>query len=239
MTIKLRIVLILIMPFLISVCLNGEGTGKWIKIKGKVVDINQIPVRDAIIMIDNIATSSSTNSKGIYKIKVYPSAQKIGIITSSSVVMDESISGRTIIDFFLKDYIVPDTAIPVDPADEEEINIGYGTVKRKNLTQQVGRIDGTNKKYSSYPTIYDMIRGEMPGVRVEGNKITIQGTSSFIGSSDPLLVVDGVPVSSIDEIHPQMVRSIEVLKGSSASIYGTRGANGVILIYLKTGEDIK
>lgn len=236
---KFRIVLILIMPFLFSYCLDGQGSNKKIRITGKVVDINQRPVSDATIMIDNIKTTSATNPKGIYKIKVSSSAEKIGIFTFSTGVVDEAISGRTSIDFILKDYTAPLATSPADLAGEEEINIGYGTVKRKNLTQQVGRIDGSDQKYSSYNSIYDMLRGEVPGVRVDGNRITIQGTGSLTLSTEPLLVVDGVPVNSIDGISPQTVRSIEVLKGSSASIYGARGANGVILINLKTAKNTK
>ncbi len=236
---KFRIVLILIMPFLFSYCLDGQGRNKKIRITGKVVDINQRPVSDATIMIDNIKTTSATNPKGIYKIKVSSSSQKIGIFTFSTGVVDEAIGGRTTIDFILKDYTAPLATSQANLAGEEEINIGYGTVKRKNLTQQVGRIDGSDQKYSSYNSIYDMLRGEVPGVRVDGNRITIQGTGSLTLSTEPLLVVDGVPVNSIDGISPQMVRSIEVLKGPSASIYGARGANGVILINLKTAKNTK
>ena len=61
----------------------------------------------------------------------------------------------------------------------------------------------------------------------------IQGTSSIMLSSDPLFIVDGMPVSSLDDITPVMVKSIEVLKGSAAAVYGSRGANGVILITLR------
>ena len=78
-----------------------------------------------------------------------------------------------------------------------------------------------------------MIRGQVPGVRVIGKSINIQNANSFMMGTKPLFVVDGTTVESIDNIPPQLVRSIEVLKGASASIYGSRGANGVILITLK------
>jgi TonB-dependent SusC/RagA subfamily outer membrane receptor len=78
-----------------------------------------------------------------------------------------------------------------------------------------------------------MIKGEVAGVEVIGTSIRIRGTSSLMSGTQPLLVVDGVTVNSIDNILPMMVKSIEVLKGSGAAIYGSRGANGVILITLK------
>ena len=77
-----------------------------------------------------------------------------------------------------------------------------------------------------------MIRGKVPGVSVVGNSIVIRGVNSVNASSDPLLIVDGVTVSSIDNISPSMVKSISVLKGPDAAIYGSRGANGVLLITL-------
>jgi TonB-dependent SusC/RagA subfamily outer membrane receptor len=112
-------------------------------------------------------------------------------------------------------------------------------MKRKDLTTQVGKIDGTNKKYAAYRDIYDMIRGEIPGVQVRGKSILIQGPGSLNLSTEPLLVVDGVIINSIDDISPREVKSIEVLKGASASIYGSRGANGVIMIYLIGAGDFK
>ncbi len=124
----------------------------------------------------------------------------------------------------------------IDPGDEP-IDIGYTVVKRKSVTASVGKIDGSNPKYASYSTIYEMIRGEVPGVHVNGNSIMIRGATTLYGSTEPLFIVDGVPVITIDNIQPQMVKSIEVLKGSAASIYGARGSNGVILINLITGMD--
>ncbi|MFN2337116.1 MAG: TonB-dependent receptor plug domain-containing protein, partial [Bacteroidales bacterium] len=114
-----------------------------------------------------------------------------------------------------------------------EIDIGYGTQKKKNLTSDVGYIDAQNEAYGSYTNIYELIQGKVPGVQVTGNKITIRGIGSMNLSTDPLFVVDGVVVYSIDNISPSQVKSISVLKGSNAAIYGTRGANGVILITMK------
>jgi TonB-dependent SusC/RagA subfamily outer membrane receptor len=81
-----------------------------------------------------------------------------------------------------------------------------------------------------------MIRGEVPGVRVVGNTISIQGPSSMNSGTQPLLVVNGMVVETIDDIRPQSVKSIDILKGSAASIYGSRGANGVVLITLIGAE---
>ena len=82
-----------------------------------------------------------------------------------------------------------------------------------------------------------MIRGEVSGVIVSGRSIQVQQGHSFIGSSTPLFVVNGVIVQTIDNINPVEVKSITVLKGSAASIYGVNGTNGVISITLKNGTE--
>jgi len=81
-----------------------------------------------------------------------------------------------------------------------------------------------------------MIAGEVPGVQVKGNLIRIEGISSNKDTT-PLFVLDGVIVDKIDDINPSQVKSIEILKGASSSIYGSRGANGVILITTIRGGD--
>jgi TonB-dependent starch-binding outer membrane protein SusC len=78
-----------------------------------------------------------------------------------------------------------------------------------------------------------MLRGAVPGVQVIGKSIIIQGISTINASTDPLFVVDGLVVNSIDDVQPIEVLSVDILKGSAASIYGSRGSTGVILITLK------
>ena len=84
-----------------------------------------------------------------------------------------------------------------------------------------------------YRDIYEMIQGKCAGVQVTGRSITIRGKNSINLSTEPLFVVDGVAVEDVSHINPREVKNITVLKDSAASIYGVRGANGVILITLK------
>ena len=213
--------------------LYGQKGDKKITISGFVGDISATPVADAIIMIDGEKTGSYTNSKGYYKIKVRQKNIKIGVFTPTNGVIEEVINGRKNIDFTFK------VSIPYNKTDpgNEPIDIGYGKVKKKDLIGPVDKIDATKSKYSGYNTIYEVIRGTVPGVVVNGTSIIIRSISSLNADTQPLFVVDGVPVSSIDNISPLAVKSIEVLKGSAASIYGTRGSNGVLLINLLKGYD--
>jgi TonB-dependent SusC/RagA subfamily outer membrane receptor len=234
--IKPRIVLILLIALLTGTIVFGQKNSKRISISGVVQDANRYPVEGAVIMIDGNKSGCSTDVDGVYKIKVRSSVKKIGIFTLPPSVIQEPVDGRTTINFTLNDSIVKQIAMERHAITEERVNIGYGSEKRKNLTNSVGKIDGTNPKYASYKTIYDMLRGEIPGVNVTGTSITIREATSLTESNEPLFVVDGVPVNSIDDIEPRMVKSISVLKGPAASIYGTRGSAGVIIITLSGGK---
>jgi TonB-dependent SusC/RagA subfamily outer membrane receptor len=217
----------------------GQKNNKKILVSGFVSDLNKKPIKGAIIFIDNQKTDVTTNDNGFYKIKVRPTATKIAVFTLMNGLNEAEISGRTTINFNLKVAAGSPKNDFQNQSNEETVNVGYGTMKKKDLTTQVGKIDGTNKKYLSYTNIYDMIRGELPGVQVIGKSILIQGPSSINLSTEPLMVIDGIAVTSIDDISPQNVKSIEVLKGAAASIYGSRGSNGVIMIYLKGAPERK
>ena len=117
---------------------------------------------------------------------------------------------------------------------EDSVNVGYGYIKRKNLTSAVSKVSMDDEQSSSYTTIGDYLMGRVPGLTVIKTgttyKYIIRGLSSINSQTDPLFVVDGVEVMDISYLNPRDVKSVEVLKDSSASIYGTRGACGVILI---------
>ncbi len=130
----------------------------------------------------------------------------------------------------------------------EVVVVGYGTQKRSNIAGAVTSVDV--EKTNAIPTINvaEMLRGKAAGVQVTlgdarpggSSKILIRGRKSLIASNDPLFIVDGVPVESIDEVNSADVKSIEVLKdAASQAIYGARASNGVILITTKRGSDGK
>jgi TonB-dependent SusC/RagA subfamily outer membrane receptor len=231
-----KTIFLLILLSVISVTVSsGQKSNKKTEITGTVTDINQKPVAGATIFVDNQSSGKVSNSKGIYKVKVKPDAKTISVMTLSGNLTEIPINGQTVVNFALKVNGMSDANKQVNAAGEEDINIGYGSVKKRDLLTPVEKIDGRDNKYESYRTIYDMLRGK-PGVQVTGTQIKIQGASSFMSGTEPLLVVDGVVVTTLEGILPVMVNSIQILKGSSASIYGSRGANGVILIDLVKGE---
>ncbi len=211
---------------------HGQKQNKRLTVSGIVVDANNNPVSGAVILINNKMVDQTTDENGFYRVRVRPSDTLITVFIINGGLKEELIGGRDVINFKLGGVVDHREQNIQAKENEEEYNVGYGTVKKREMTTQVGKIDATNKKYASYTNIYDMIKGEIPGVQVAGKKITIQGPASFNLSTDPLFIVNGIETSNIDDISPRQVKSIEVLKGSAASIYGSRGANGVIIITL-------
>lgn len=201
-----------------------------ITITGKVNDTNKKPVKGASIFVDDTGTGVTTNKKGLYKVEVSPDARVIRILSATGQILEQPISGKTEVNFEVPANFagVKKPEQPKSGLSDEEVNVGYGTIRKKDLSSPVTKINGNQKV--AYKDIYEMLRGK-PGVQVNGKSVRVQGgVNSMMLSSEPLYVVDGVTVNSIDDIIPQEVQSIEVLKGSSAAIYGSRGANGVILI---------
>jgi TonB-dependent SusC/RagA subfamily outer membrane receptor len=193
-----------------------------ITVSGKVLSKENKPVAGATLYIDNVKTTYKTNSKGTYKIKVSPSALNLEARSGKYGTCEILINGQTTINFTLNGVV-----------DEQ-------TLSEETAANETGISDRGDKpkarKMNTYSNIYQMIRGEVSGVIVSGRSIQIQQGHSFFGSSTPLFVVNGVIVQSIDNINPVEVKSIKVLKGSSAAIYGVNGSNGVLSITLKDGN---
>lgn len=120
-----------------------------------------------------------------------------------------------------------------------EYAIGYGHVSDKEKLVAVANLNKNDVDFSQYSNMYELLRGRFSGVQVAGTQIIIRGVSSINGSNAALIVVDGTPMDSgvLSSIPPVNVKSVSVLKGGGAAIYGTRGANGVVLIETKKGGD--
>ncbi len=233
---KLKIFILLVLSGLFITYSFGQKNNKKFWVSGIVTDAQKNPVVGALVMIDKNNTNIVTNQNGFYKVRVRPDDNTITIVTFNNGISSEVINGRNNIDFSLgKSGVARDN--PQDNSKKDEVvNIGYGTVKQKNLLTNVNTIDATNNKYASYKSIYEILKGT-PGVMVTGNSIKIQGVSSFNSGTEPLFVVNGMTVESVDGISPAMVESISVLKGAATSIYGSRGTNGVIIITLLNGSE--
>lgn len=116
---------------------------------------------------------------------------------------------------------------------DEVLNIGYGKQMKESNTYAISKLDVKENELAPYSNIFDYLKGRVAGVQVIGNKIIIRGVGTINGSTDPLILVDGVKTDDISYLNPIDVADVTVLKDASSSIYGVQGANGVILITTK------
>ena len=181
-------------------------------VSGKVLNHKNKPVSGAVLYLDTIATTVITNKSGGYSLIVPDSIKNIKVHSKKLGWLSSAYAKESTMDFM---YL--DTA----PADQ-------------SLTPPNGLNPDKDKTTVSFRTIYDMMRGRIAGVVVQqDNTIIVRGINSIRNNSEPLFIVDGNFVQSIDFVVPNQVLSITVLKDAEASIYGSRGASGVIVIKLK------
>ncbi|PGH39190.1 MAG: SusC/RagA family TonB-linked outer membrane protein, partial [Candidatus Nephrothrix sp. EaCA] len=127
---------------------------------------------------------------------------------------------------------------------DEVVVVGYGTQRKQDVTGAISEVKSSDLRTQGANTIQKSLQGRMAGVQIESNggdpgsgvKILIRGTGT-LGSNNPLYIVDGVQVDNINNINPSDIESISILKdASAAAIYGSRAANGVVLVTLKSGK---
>jgi TonB-dependent SusC/RagA subfamily outer membrane receptor len=126
----------------------------------------------------------------------------------------------------------------VKSADDIIFDMGYGSISARNNTYAVSKLNMEN--IESYTDLKSYMQGRVPGVSFMGGQLIIRGMNSINLNNEALIVVDGISFPSFDaantSINPRDIESISVLKDASSSIYGSRGANGVVLITTKTGK---
>lgn len=131
---------------------------------------------------------------------------------------------------------------------QEVVVVGYGSVKKTDLTGSVGTLDAKAITERNTTNVMEGIQGNVAGVQISASTgrigdpftIAIRGKSTMSGTASPLFVVDGVPTDGIDFLNPQDIARIDILKdASSTAIYGSRGTNGVVIVTTKSGSNVK
>lgn len=236
---KSRILIAIASVLILAVPLNGQSKKGRAEISGTVTDPDGNPIYGATIVLNGQWSNVITDLKGEFMIRIRSQVNSVGAYSAEAgSAQSDFVPGVPLSLVLDGTFRIIGLEVP-EPDSEKEINVGYGTLKKKDMVKQIDNIDATEDRYASYSNIYELIRGQVPGVQVNGTSIIIRGPSSINMSSQPLLVVDGVPTTSIETISPKMVKSITILKGADAAIYGTRAAGGVILIDLLTADDLK
>lgn len=148
---------------------------------------------------------------------------------------------------FAQEAVPSDTISSNEKEIEQVVIVGYGSVKKTDVTGSVSTIDSKTIEERNTTSPLEAIQGSTPGVNINSNtgrsgdgfSMVIRGNNSLIGSS-PLYVVDGVPMDNIDFLNPRDIARMDVLKdASSAAIYGSRGGSGVVIVTTKSGTSAK
>lgn len=207
-------------------------------LKGNVKDSNGEPIIGATIQEKGSKNMAVTDLDGNFSIGLSGGKQ----ITVSYIGMKTAtvnVGGKSSVNVVMEDEATTLNDVVV---------IGYGTVKKKDLTGAVTSVSAKDLANIPVSTASEAIQGKMAGVTVtttEGSpdaeiKIRVRGGGSLSQDNSPLYIVDGFPVSSISDIAPNDIESIDVLKdASSTAIYGARGANGVVIVTTKSGKEGK
>ncbi len=209
-----------------------QGHAQNVSVRGTVSDDSGAPLVGVNVYVDGTAIGTATGADGSYQLSVAPNAE----ITYQYVGYDNQVipvAGRTVINVTLTS-----SSLMID----DVVVIGYGVTTKRDLTGSVTQVKAEDLMATAPTSIQEALRGKAAGVVVTGGgmnpQIRIRGNRSISANNDPLFVIDGIPqVGGLDLINPNDVESMEILKDASATaIYGSRGANGVILVTTKQGE---
>ncbi|MEA1886950.1 MAG: TonB-dependent receptor plug domain-containing protein [Bacteroidota bacterium] len=228
--------ILLILPFLLFIFQNSTSQEKeeTVKIKGIVKTANDKPVDNAFLFVDDKIIDARTRANGRFKIKIPGDSKKLSAYTLDNRFAEVDLSDEKFYYLTLSEPVDTNKIIKEGQV-ERVVDLGYYRSQADQLTSSIGIVESKQGEENYYNDIYEMIKGELPGVSVVGRSITIRGPGSLRMSNEPLFVVNGTPVNSVDHIIPANVESISVLRGAAANMYGSRGSNGVIVIQLKSG----
>lgn len=234
-----------ILVLLSALSLFGGGvlfaqTADRIDVSGTVVDRNGEPVVGASVVVIGTMKGTITDADGAFYLSSVAKDATLSADLLGYKTVTTQLSGR-----FRVDIILEDDALAL----EESVVVGYGQMKKSDLTGSVASVKP--EKLTDIPanSIDGLLQGRVAGVQVinssqdpgASSTIRIRGNSSLNGSNAPLVVIDGFPygdAGDLKQINPQDIVSMEVLKDASASaIYGSRGANGVILITTRKAKE--
>jgi TonB-linked SusC/RagA family outer membrane protein len=224
--------LLLVFQLLVATSSWAQSTS----IRGKVTNDKDEPIAGASVTIKGTARGTSTDENGNYIIE--GTKKEILIISSIGYTQKEVRIGDN--------NVVNIQLISTNSDLEQVIVVGYGTQRKEAITGSVASINGDKMREVPAPNITQALQGRMAGVEMSQTstrpgatmQIRIRGTRSLSADNNPLIVLDGIPfIGSLADINPNDVKSIEVLKDASATaIYGSRGANGVILVTTDKGN---
>ncbi|NLE33942.1 MAG: TonB-dependent receptor [Bacteroidales bacterium] len=209
-------------------------------VSGVVTDVTGQPIPGATIVVKGTLQGTVTDAEGRYAFAEMPAGAVLVFSFVGMQTQEVHVGAQKRIDIVLSEDVIGIDAV---------IAIGYGTQKKATLTGSVAAVQGEDLARTPATTLSSTMIGRMPGVIVntrsaspgeENLQINIRGKSSWQSGNNPLIIIDGIANrSGFERLNPNDIESISVLKDASAAIYGSRAANGVILVTTKRGRDGK
>lgn len=205
-------------------------------VSGVITSANGEPVPGATIVVKGTSNGTITDFDGKYSISNVPADAILQFSFVGMKIQEIPVGGQTQINVKLEEETI---------GLEEVVAIGYGTMKKRDVTGSVASVKGEQLAAVPVPNVAQALQGRLPGVNITSQdgrpdaeiSIRVRGGGSISQSNDPLVLIDGIP-GSISDVPSDMVESVDVLKdASSTAIFGARGANGVILVTTKRGKE--
>jgi len=213
---------------------SSSAFGQKITIHGTVSNLYLAPLSGVKIKVKGDTVATLTDSLGNYTIQASEKA-KLFFSYKGYASVTKSIKGQNEI------YVVLLQDQSGNTNEEEMVNFGYGTMKKKDTAQNSTSVDPNMLNSPSPDDIFQLLK-TVPGIEIVGNnELRIRGTKSINSNNAPLIIVDSMPYNgNLKDLSTKDIQSIDVLKDTSATaIYGVNGANGVIIITLKKAKKIK
>lgn len=231
-TIKAKLLFVFVLLLTMTIQLSAQ-TG--MNVTGKIVDAQtKAPIAGVSVVQSGSTSGTITKEDGTFQLQVPANATLLISYVGYTGQQVKVTGGSLTIALVAEDNLIDDVVV-----------IGYGSVKRKDVTTAISSVSTKDLEQRPIVNVGQAIQGRAAGVSViqpngtPGGEMSIRvrGTTSFNGSNSPLYVVDGVPVDNIKFLSPTDITDIQILKdASSAAIYGSRAANGVVLITTKSGS---
>ncbi|WP_245995026.1 TonB-dependent receptor [Mangrovibacterium diazotrophicum] len=221
---------------------STPGTPKPVKseqgiksVTGRVIDTGGLPLPGVTVMVKGTTNGTITDVEGNYTLNDLPANATLIFSFVGMKMQEVGVTKQTM------NITMEEESIGL----EEVVAIGYGTVRKKDLTGSVASVQGETLSKIPVSNTAEALSGRLAGVQIttaDGSPdaeiiVRVRGGGSITGDNTPLYIVDGFPVSNINDIAPTDIESINVLKdASSTAIYGSQGANGVIIITTKSAK---
>ena len=217
----------------IALLLSSAAFAQQTKVSGTVIDVQNEPIVGATVQIEGTNKGTATNVNGQFTLEVKSGDRLRFSYVGFKTIMLKAVNGMKV--------VMQEDANTLN----EVVTIGYGAVKRKDVTTAVSSVSTKDLETRPIVSALQGMQGKAAGLQISqangqpgsAPTIRVRGTTSLNGSNSPLYVVDGVPVDNVDYLSSDDIDNIQILKdASSAAIYGSRAANGVVIINTKQGK---